>query len=121
MLTQNLFVNSRLIIVSLSKPQGYDFNQVLISLVVFRKEDQMTLILVLIRIFVQHGPGRGVHFTANDRFYALFFALLVEVDYAEHDAVVGNRQRIHPQLFRSGDHIGNPRGAVQQTVLCMNM
>ena len=81
----------------------------------------MPLILILIRILVQHPPGSGIDLAANHRMDALLAAFLVELDDTEHGPVVGDGQRIHPQLLRPGHDVLDPCRPIQQAVFRMYM
>ena len=62
-------------------------------------------------------PGRHVELAADDRLDPGFDALLIEVDGAVHDPVVGERDRRHPQLGGLADQPVDPARAVEEGVL----
>ena len=54
-------------------------------------------------------------------FDARFFGRLIEIDDAEHGAVIGDRHRAHIHLFDALDQLLDIREAVQQGVFGMNV
>ena len=56
-----------------------------------------------LRVAVEATARRNVHLTAENRSDALLLALLIEVDAAVHDAVVGDGGTVHAQFFDLGD------------------
>ena len=58
---------------------------------------------------------------AEDRLYAVGLGLFVEVDGAEHVAVVGERDGVHAQAGQLGEQILQADGSVEQAVLAVNM
>ena len=50
-----------------------------------------------------------------------FFAFFIEIDHAEHGAVVGDGQAFHAQLLGAGNQVADAGGSVQQAVFRMNV
>ena len=98
---------------------GYDLDQILVAGLVLREQDQVALVLVEHRVFVETGAGRRIDFAADDGLDACFLALFVELHAAEHDAVVRNGQGGLAQFLGPGHQLVDARGAVQQTVFGM--
>ena len=120
-LSEDIFINARLIVVTFGIPLRYYLNEILIARLIFCKQNQMTLVLVLFRILIGHPAGGGVHLTAYYRLDSLFFAFLVKVHNAEHCAVVCNGKAVHSQLLGPGNHIFYPCRSVKKAVLRMKM
>jgi len=64
---------------------------------------------------------RHVRLHADDRFDAFLPAFVIELDDAEHAAVVADGDRRHPQSFDPPDQVRNPAGPVQQRIMRMHM
>ncbi len=61
-----------------------------------------------------HPAPRHVRFHADDRLDACRFARAVKVDHAEHRAVIGDRQRVHPGVGGALDQPFDLAQAVEQ-------
>jgi hypothetical protein len=70
---------------------------------------------------VEPGAGCHVNLASDNRFDPLGFAGTVKVDHAVHDAVVGDGNRILPQLPGAFCHAADPAGTVQKAEFCMDM
>src|ERR1700686_4845444 len=71
--------------------------------------------------FGKTGTGGKVNLAADDRPEPGGAALEVELQGAEHVAMVGNRQRRHPVLFGFSDQIVKTDRPVKKRVLGMEM
>ena len=120
-LPQQFFIHARFVVKPLCKSSGDDFNQVPVTVVVLRQQNQMPLIFILVRLFVLHPPRSRVYLAADNRMNSLFFAFPPEINDAEHDAVIRNGQRIHSQFLRPRHNVPDPGSAVQKTVFRMYM
>src|SRR5208283_1110441 len=60
---------------------------------------------------------REIHLASDDRLDADRFRLLIELDRAEHVAMVGHRDRFHPRRLGVLDQRPDFVGAVEETVL----
>ena len=118
-LPKQILVHPRLIVEAVAVALGNDLHQVPVALIVLRQEHQMPHVLVLLDVLVEAGPGRRIDLTADHRPDPLLPALPVEIDDAEHDAVIRDRKGIHAQFLRPGHQIPDPGSAVQQTVFGM--
>ncbi len=67
------------------------------------------------------GAARHVDLAAEDGLDALLLARLVELDGAEHVAVVGERHRSHAERLRPGDEVLDLERTVEQRVLRMDV
>ena len=118
---QHVLVDTRFIVISFGESKGYDFNQVLISLLVFRKQHKMTLVLVLIGFLIQHSALGRIDLTADNRLDTLFLAFFIKINHTEHDAVVCDSHAVHAQLLHPAHQFLDPGCTVQQTVFGMYM
>ena len=65
--------------------------------------------------------GSYIYFTAEDRFYAHLFGLMLEGYQTMQDAVISDRYRIHAEFFGPAEELRNAAHAVQETVFRVNM
>jgi len=70
---------------------------------------------------VQAAARRDIYFAAYDRLYAGFLRGEVELDGAEHIAVVGYRQGVHLVVGSRLQQFVYPAGSVQKAVLRVQM
>ena len=64
---------------------------------------------------------RDVGLAAEDQLDAVRLGLGVEVDRAEHVAVIGDRDGVHPELLHLGEQVLHADRAVEQAVLRVQM
>ena len=82
----------------------------------------MAVSLVGYRILLlEAGRGRDIDLTADDRLDAHCLACAVKINAAVHYAVIGDRERIHTELFCTRSDLLYLSGSVEQTVLSMHM
>ena len=98
---QNFFVDPWFIIKSFRKPKRNDLDQVLVTLIVFRKQHQMPLVFIFIRVFIFHTSGGRIDFTSDNRLDPVCQTFFIKVNDPEHYAVVGNGNGFHAQFFCS--------------------
>jgi hypothetical protein len=72
-------------------------------------------------LLVDHRPAGDVRLDADDRLDALGTGRLVEGDGAVEGAVVGDRHRIHAQLCRGVDQLGDPAEPIEQAEFGVHM
>ena len=120
---QKLQIHTWFIIISFCVTTGYNFHQIVVSFIIFCQENQMiiSVISASYSLFVKPGSWCHIDFTAKDRLDSLSTCSTVKVDHAEHTAMIGNCHAVHSKLFDPRHALFNFIGAVQQTVLCMNM
>src|SRR6185312_6896447 len=99
----------------------YYFQKILISRLILCEQDQASELVVYVVFFVVPGSRRDEEVHADDRFYALRFALFVELDSAVHGAVVGKRERFHAVLFGGGYELGDAGKGFEQGIMAMCM
>ena len=98
-----------------------DLDQVAVTLLILGKQDQVTRVAVLARFLVVHGPCGSVHLAADDRLDARLFTGVIEIDHAEHGAMISNGARIHPEPLHVFRQLGYPAHAVEQAVFSMDV
>ena len=64
---------------------------------------------------------REINLASDDRLDARGFSLLIELDRAEHVAMVGHRDRFHPRRLGVFDERPDFVGAVEEAVLRMDV
>jgi hypothetical protein len=109
---EQLPVDARLVVVALEVAERGELDQVAVALRRLGEQGQVRLPLLL------DVPVVGdVHLAADERPDALGTRRPVEVDRAGERAVVGERDRRHPELRRALRQVGDPAGAVEDRVL----
>jgi hypothetical protein len=95
-----------------------ELDQVLVALLIAREQRQV-VVAVALRLAVREEArlARDVHLAADHRAHVGLLAGLVQLDRAEHVAVVGQRERALTVLLARRDQIGDPVRAVEQAVL----
>ena len=96
-----------------------DVDEVPVALLRGGEQDEVVdrVLAVPLRLaFGDASPG-DVHLAAEDRLHALLLARLVELDRAEHVAVVGEGHGAHAERLRAADEVLELQRAVQQRVL----
>ena len=120
-LTQNIMVHTRLIVESASKSLGYDLHQIFIALFVLCQKDQMALMLIELWCLIGHLSSRRIDFTTQNGLYTLFLTFFIEINDAEHNAVIGDGTSFHPLFLDFFDQIFDSSRAIQKAIFCMNM
>ena len=119
MFPDQVIVDPRLVVISRQESFADQVHQVLVSGVVLAQQDQVA-VLPAGQGFVRPVPAY-VCFAADDRFDPGVLHGVIKIDRAVQYAVVGNCAGIHPQLFQPIRKRADPAGAVQQTVLRVQM
>ena len=115
---QQLLVHARLVVESLGEGVGDHLAEVVVAFEVFGQQDQVVaglLVLVLLEAVFHH-----VDLAAEDGLDAQLGGRVVEVLHAVHVAVVGDRQRRHPERFGALEKRLDGRGSVENGVLKMD-
>ncbi len=126
-LPQEILVDARLEVEALLVRQAHHFAEVLVALHVHGEQDHVEvapgLVVVAALLLAALGAAAGseVHLASDDRLDGVRHARLVELDRAEHVAVVGHRDRRHPERLHLRDQLRDLVGAVEQTVLRVEM
>ncbi len=118
---QKVVVDAGIIVEALQLRRGGDLEQVLVAGLVLGQQQQVIGGPVQLGVAVLHAARRHVGFQPDDRLDAGFFGRLVEVDHAEHRAVVGDGHRRHIHLFDALDQLLDVREAVEQRVFGMDV
>ena len=119
---QHLHVHTRFIIIALRVATCHDLTEVVVSLVVFCKQNEMVIpVFSLYHLTVKPGTRCHIHLTADDRLDSICLTCLIKFDHAIHRTVVCDCQRIHAKFFCTRNQLLDLCRAVQQTVLRMHM
>ena len=121
MLPQQIQIDTGLDIKALGKGAGHHVGQVPIALLVAAQQHQMPGLRVELMHLVKAGAGGHVDLAADDGLDPLFPAGPVEVDGAEHHAVVGDGHSGLSQLPDPLRQLIDAAGSVQQGVFRMQM
>ena len=114
---QVLAIDPRLVVVAVDVGVGDEPAQVPVADQVLGQQDQVEGLGVGLALLVGHRPAGDVGLDADDRLDALGPRGLVEGDRAVEGAVVGDRHRIHAELRRRVDQLGDPAETVEQAEL----
>ena len=112
-----LFVDPRFVVKSLQLRRGHHAAQIAVSRYVLGQQDQVRETLVVLGRLVGQAARRDIAFAADDRLDTGFNGFAVEIDGAEHGAVIGEGHRFHAELGDPLQQIGDPNRAVEQAVL----
>ena len=119
---QQFAVHARFAIEAFGKAGGDEAAQVAVALLVHGQQNEMEIAAVFQvvragRLFVKAALGRNIHLAADDGLDAVAGRGAIEVDRAEHIAVVGHGHRGHAVLGHARHQMRDLIGPVQQAVL----
>ena len=120
---QQRLVDARLVVEALRVAEGHQAAEVAVPFLVGRQQDEMEIAggLEVVApddpLLVPPIAWRDVHLAADDRLHPMRDARLVELDGAEHVAVVGHRDRRHAELLHARHELRDLVGPVEQRVL----
>ncbi len=121
---QHFLIDAGLVIKPFAIGGARQLQQVFVPLQILRQQQQMIRRFPRVparRRALSPVARRHVRFHADDRLDPLLFAFVVKIDHAEHAAVIGDRDRVHPQLFGPRHELIHPAGAVEQGVMRVNV
>ena len=119
-LRQQLLVNAGLVVEPFQVAGADQLDQVAIALQVLAQQNQVVGVFAVARAAAAVAGG-DVHLTADDGLDAVGFGGLAELGRPEEVAVVGHRYRRHPLPGGQLSQARNGAGAVQQTVVGVEM
>ena len=100
---QYFFIHTWFVIKSIYKTQGYDFDKILVSFLIFSKKHQMIItVLFFSHFFVKAGTGSHIDLASKNRLNSCCFCRLIKINATKHDTVVSYGCTIHSQFFHSG-------------------
>ena len=114
-LLQHLGVDPGLVVETLQVRDAVELHEVVVALVVHCQEDEV--VVVVSRVLQGSSFGVDVEFASGDRLDAGFLAGIVEVNHAEHVAVVGYGKGLHSELLCLGNVSGNGSRTVEERVV----
>ena len=117
MFFQKLIVDARAVVEAARKALRNQIDEVLIALLVFAQQDEMAVFAGAGQLFVH--IFADIDLAADDRMNAAFLGLLIELDHAVHDAVIGDGAVLHAQLLHMIEQGGDAACAVEQAVFGM--
>ena len=120
-LFKQLMVHPGLGIEALHPGGGDDLDQVLVALLVLRKQNKVVPLAVDAVDLVKTGPFGDVDLAADDRVDIMLFARLVKIHRAVHGPVVGHGDRVHAELLDALHKRVDAASAVKQRILGMDM
>ena len=117
---QQLLVHPRLGIEALGEAAGDQLYQVLIALVVLAEQHKVPASVHAVHLVKAHSC-RDIDLAADYRLDAGLFRLLIKIDHAEHDSVVGYRRAVLSDLLYVLKHILDAARAVKKAVFGVKM
>ena len=97
---QQLQINTWLIIISFGKSTADNLHQVLIALVILRKQHQMVIaVLPAGQLFIKPGIRCNIDLTPKNRINALCLACLIKINHAIHDSMIRDGCTVHAKLL----------------------
>ena len=120
---EQLLVHSRPVVIALEVGRRHEGDEILIAGEVLREEHQVEGLSVSLdpRVTVEAAVARDVRLDTHDGFDARVAAERVEVDRSVERAVIGERERGHPERFRARHQIGEAGQPVEQAVLAVRV
>src|SRR5882724_6044636 len=119
MLRQQLVVDPGFVVVALEVRPRDQLDEVLVAGFVADEDREVVgaFVAAVLRAALLAAARRDVELAAHDRLHAGLLRREIEIDRAEEIAVVGQRDRREAQLLRLLDELFELGGAVEQTVL----
>ena len=120
-LPQYLLVYTRFVVVTFNPACGDELYQVLISRLILCQEHQV--VLPSVGFFVTRKTAACGHIclAADHRMDAGLCTLLIKIDDAEHDAMVGYGKMLHTELFGAFYDVFDLCCSIEQTILRVQM
>src|SRR5882762_770738 len=122
-LREQLVVDPGLVVVALEVRPGDELDEVLVARAIADEDREVVgfLVAAVLRAALLAAARRDVELAAHDRLDAGLLGRQVEIDRAEEIAMIGQRDRREAQLLRLLDELLELGGAVEQTVLGVNV
>lgn len=96
---------------------GGESYEVAVALEVFGKEGEVESVGGVVVVSI----GGDVCVHPDDGFDAVFLSMFLEVDSAEHGAMVSHGDSVHSELFNARHQFVDTDGAIEKGVLCVDM
>ena len=90
--------------------------EVPISLLVLGQQQKVVCALLAVPFLVLDALRSDVSLDAQQRLDPCLFGLKIELHDAKHDAVIGDRERVHLHLLSPSDHLRDPIRTVKQRI-----
>jgi len=103
--SQEIAVNTRVIVKTFQLGCGGNFKQILVAGLILRQQHQVGGFFVVLRNAVFHRPGRQIGFNPNNGLNVCCFGSFVKVNHTKHSAMVGNGDGGHLQFFGATDQL----------------
>ena len=120
-LAQQIHIHARAVVKALDKAAGDHIAEIAVAGFVLAQQNQMIRLAVKRVYLVKARARRDIDFAPDDGLDARGLRRAVEVDHAVHDAVVGDGNRLLPDLLYARHQIADAARAVQQAVFRMQM
>ena len=121
MMTQQVIINTRFIIVAVNKGLTGQKHEVFIPLLVLSQQDQMPIFPVFPAFFNRISSGGHISLNPQDRLYTFSQTSPVKINDPIHDPVICNGHSCLSQFLGPAHQFFNAAGSIQQAVLGMHM
>ena len=105
MLPQDVLVDPRLVVEALLVAERGELHEVVVSLQILGQQEEMEIGSIFRALAIGARPRRDIGLHADDRLDAFSFAFAVELESAEHIAVIRQGQRVHVVVLGLGDEL----------------
>ena len=120
-LVQQLPVDARLDIKALGEARGHEIAEIAVALFIPTQQNEVGIFVVGAVLLAVAAARRDIDLAADDGLDTRGLAGLIEGHRAVHDAVVGDGQRLLPELGSAFGHAVDPARAVEQGVFTVDM
>src|SRR3989344_6578367 len=103
--SENFFIHPWFVIIPLKMREGYEFNEIPITSLIFCEECEVVPLTIDTGCFVVAGTIRHICLDTNDGFYAMRLAGFIELNSAIEVSMVSKSKRRHLMFFCQCDHL----------------
>ncbi len=120
-LRQHFLIDTRAIVEAFQLRDAGELQQVLITRLILRQQQQVIRAFVFLRIAIGARAAREVALHADDGLDARLLGRVEEIDHAVHHAVIGDRHGGLAQFFGALDDRADFAQAVQHRIFTMHV
>jgi hypothetical protein len=118
---QYILVNPGFVVKPLKLGYGRQFAEIPVAFHVFGQQNDMRKSFVVLGCSFGNGTRRNIAFTADNRLDAGFNGFFIKLDGPEHGSMIGNGNAVHAVGFHPLQERLYSNGAIQKTVLGVNV
>ena len=99
-LSKKLHIHTGLVIIAFCKTTADNLHQVVITGIIFRKQNKVVIsVLTTCQFFIKAGIRSHIDFTAKNRVDSFFLAGFIKVDHAIHHTMIRDSGAVHAKVF----------------------